>query len=142
MIEQIIGDVMTPSVQTVPPEATACDVATLFDDRDIASAIVTDSQTGEYSGIVTDSDIMCQVETGADTESVRVRTFLSAPLVTIASTQDIHTAATLMKEHSIQRLPVTEGDDLVGMLTVTELTPYMPRLRNTLLRGRNELVGQ
>lgn len=103
---------------------------------------MTDSQTGEYSGIVTDSDIMCQVETGADTEFVRVRTFLSAPLVTIASTQDIHTAATLMKEHSIQRLPVTEGDDLVGMLTVTELTPYMPRLRNTLLRGRNELVGQ
>ena len=135
MIEQIVGDVMTQSVRTVPPETTACDVAALFADQDIGSAIVVDPVTGEYSGIVTESDIMQQVAAGADIESVRVSTFLSTPLVTIASTEDIHTAATLMKEHSIRRLPVTEDGELVGMLTTTDLTHYLPRLRNTILRG-------
>jgi CBS domain-containing protein len=110
--------------------------------RDIGSAIVVDPETGEYSGIVTESDIMQQVAAGADIESVRVTTFLSTPLVTIASTEDIHTAGSLMKEHSIRRLPVTEDSDLIGMLTTTDLTYYLPRLRNTILRGRNDLASQ
>jgi len=142
MIDQIVGDVMTQSVQTIPPETTACEVARLFADHNTGSAVVVDPETGEYSGIVTESDIMQQVAARADIESVRVATFLSTPLVTIASTEDIHTAATLMKEHSIRRLPVTDDGDLVGILTTTDLTHYLPRLRNTILRDRNDLAGQ
>ncbi|GCF15882.1 hypothetical protein Harman_38170 [Haloarcula mannanilytica] len=142
MIDQMVGDVMTRSVQTIPPETTACDVATLFADHDIGSAVVVDPETGEYIGIVTASDIMRQVAAGADIEFVRVDAFLSTPLITTASTEDIHTAATLMKEHSIRRLPVTDDGDIVGILTTTDLTHYLPRLRNTILRGRNDLAAQ
>ncbi|MBX0325965.1 CBS domain-containing protein [Halomicroarcula sp. F13] len=142
MIDQSVGDVMTQSIRTIPAETTACDVATLFADQDIGSAVVVDSETGEYIGIVTETDIMQQVAAGADINSVRVTAFLSTPLVTIASTEDIHAAATLMKEHSIRRLPVTDDGDLVGILTTTDLTHYLPRLRNTILRGRNDLSAQ
>jgi CBS domain-containing protein len=141
MIDQFVGDVMTRSVQTISPETTACDVATLFAENDIGSAVVLDSETGEHSGIVTGSDIMQLVAAGADIDAVRVATFLSAPLITIASTENIHAAATLMKEHSIRRLPVTEDGDLIGILTTTDLTHYLPRLRNTILRGRNDLTA-
>jgi CBS domain-containing protein len=141
MIDQRVGDVMTESVRTIPPETTACDVATLFAEHDIGSAVVV-GETGEYSGIVTESDIMRQVAAGADIESVSVASFLSAPLVTVPRSKDIHSAASLMKEHSIRRLPVTDGGDLVGILTTTDLTHYLPRLRNTILRGRNDLVSQ
>lgn len=141
MIDQVVGDVMTPSVRTIPPETTACDVATLFADHDIGSAVVVDPETGEYSGIVTASDIMQQVAAGADIESVRVAAFLSTPLITTTSSENIHDAATVMKEHSIRRLPVTDDGDLVGILTTTDLTHYLPRLRNTILRGRNDLDG-
>lgn len=142
MIDQFVGDVMTQSIRTIPPETTASTVATLFADHDIGSAIVVDPETGTYSGIVTESDIMQLVAAGDDIASIRVDTFLSAPLITIASTESIHTAATLMKEHSIRRLPVTEDGDLVGMLTTTDLTHYLPRLRNTILRGRHDLAAQ
>lgn len=142
MIDQFVGDVMTQSVQTIPPTRTACDVATLFADRDIGSAVVVESETGEYSGIVTESDIMQLVAAGADITAVRVATFLSTPLVTIARTKNIHAAATLMKEHSIRRLPVTEDGGLVGILTTTDLTHYLLRLRNTILRRRNDLAAQ
>jgi CBS domain-containing protein len=70
MIDQFVGDVMTRSVQTIPPETTACEVATLFADHDIGSAVVLDSGTGEHSGIVTESDIMQLVAAGADIDSV------------------------------------------------------------------------
>lgn len=142
MIDLFVGDVMTQPVRTILPETTACDVATLFAEHDVGSAVVVDSETGEYRGIVTDSDIMQQVAAGADIDSVRVAAFLSTPLVTIASTEDIHAAATLMTEHSIRRLPVIDDGDLVGILTTTDLTHYLPRLRNTILRGRHDLAAQ
>ncbi|WP_199722486.1 cyclic nucleotide-binding/CBS domain-containing protein [Haloarcula sp. Atlit-47R] len=142
MIDQFVGDVMTQSVQTVPPETTACEVATLFADHDIGSAVVVEPETGQYSGIVTESDLMRLVAAGADIDTVTVDTFLSTPIVTIASTEDIHAAAAMMKEHSIRRLPVTDDGDIVGILTTTDLTHYLPRLRNTVLRGRNDLAAQ
>jgi len=139
MIDQFVGDVMTQSVRMIPPETTACDVATLFADHDVGSAVVVEPKAGEYSGIVTKTDIMQQVAAGVDINSVRVTAFLSTPLVTIASTEDIHAAAALMKDHSIQRLPVIDDGELVGILTTTDLTHYLPRLRNAILRGRDDL---
>ncbi|MGM0718819.1 MAG: CBS domain-containing protein [Halobacteriota archaeon] len=142
MIDQSVGDVMTSSVHTVEGEATACDVAVLFAEHSIGSAVVTGSETGEVTGIVTESDIMKRVAAGDDIESVRVDSFLSAPVITVASSESIHTAADLMKEHSIRRLPVVDDDELVGILTTTNLTHYLPRLRNGILRDRNVRVGQ
>lgn len=142
MINQEVGSVMTTSVRTVSPETTACEIATLFANQDIGSVLVTDNETNDYVGIVTESDIMQQVASGADINSVCLDTFLSTPLITIATTANIHEAAALMKEHSIRRLPVTEGDDIVGILTTTDLTHYLPRLRNTILRGRDDLAAQ
>lgn len=142
MIDQMVGDVMTRAVRSISPETTACEVAALFAEQDIGSVLVGDTETGAYSGIVTESDIMHQVATGADIDTVRVDAFLSTPLITIASTETIHKAATLMKEHSIRRLPVTEDSEIVGILTTTDLTHYLPRLRNTILRGRNDLATQ
>lgn len=133
---------MTHAVHTITGETTACDVAVLFAEHEIGSAVVVAPETGEIVGIVTESDIMQQVAAGADIESVRVESFLSTPVITIDSSESIQTAAEMMKTHSIRRLPVVDDGDLVGILTTTNLTHYLPRLRNTILRGRNEFSGQ
>ncbi|QIO25182.1 CBS domain-containing protein (plasmid) [Haloarcula sp. JP-L23] len=133
---------MTRSVRTITAETTACTVAKLFAEYDIGSAVVVSSETDDLIGIVTRADIMQQVASGAEIVSVPVSAFMSKPVITINSTANIHTAATLMKEHSIRRLPVVDDGHLVGILTTTNLTHYLPRLRNTILRERNELAGQ
>ena len=137
MIEQSVGDVMTPSVQTIPPDTTACAVAKLFADNDIGSAVVVNPEADAILGIVTESDIMRQVAAGADIGAVQVDTFLSQSLVSVTSDEEIHRVATLMKEHSVQRLPVIDDGELQGMLTTSDLTDYLPRLRNTIRRTRH-----
>lgn len=138
MIEQSVAQVMTPSVRTVAPETTACAVARLFAEHDIGSAVVVDPETKELLGIVTESGIMKQVAAGADIGTVQVKTFLSQPLISVPSTEEIHRAAALMKEHSIQRLPVIDDGELTGMLTTSDLTDYIPRLRNTIRRNQHQ----
>lgn len=142
MIDQSVADVMTRTVRTVTGETTACDLARLFVDRSIGSAVVLDPETDALRGIVTESDVIGQVADGADVASVTVESFMSSPVVTIGPEESIHAAASLMKERSIQRLPVVDGDDLLGILTTTNLTHYIPRLQNAVLRTRGGLAEQ
>jgi len=142
MIDQSVADVMTHSVRTISRETTAGAVARLFAEDGIGSALVVDSETDDLVGIVTESDIMRQVATDADITVVPVHSFMTAPVITVASTESIHTAATLMKDHSIRRLPVVDDGNLVGILTTTNLIHYLPHLRAHILRGRDELSGQ
>ncbi len=142
MIDQSVSDVMRHSAQTVTEETTASAVASLFAENGIGSAVVVDPETDDLLGIVTESDIMQQVAAGADVTAVAVGSFMTTPVVTITSTESIDTAATLMRDHSIRRLPVVDDDHLVGILTTTDLTHYLPRLRNAILRTRDGLDGQ
>lgn len=142
MIDQSVADVMTPFARTVTGETTASAVARLFSDDGIGSAVVVDPETGDLVGIVTESDIMHQVAVDADVRSVPVSAFMTSPVVTVTSPESIHAAATLMRDHSIRRLPVVDDGELVGMLTTTNLAHYIPRLRNDVLRARNEFAGQ
>ena len=142
MIDQTVADVMTHSVRTITEETTASAVATLFVEEAVGSAVVIDPETGNLGGIVTESDIIRQVAIDADITSVPVGSFMTTSVVTIGSAESIHTAATLMRDHSIRRLPVVDDGNLVGILTTTNLTHYLPRLRNTILRDRNERAGQ
>lgn len=142
MIDLSVAEVMTQPVRTITEETTANAVARLFAEEDIGSAIVVDSETDDLVGIVTESDIMHQVAIDADMTTTAVRSFMSTPVVTIGSAEPIHTAAELMKDHTIRRLPVVDDGGLVGVLTTTNLTHYLPRLRNTILRNRSEFDGQ
>ena len=142
MIDQLVADVMIHSVRTITRETTASTVARLFAEDDIGSALVVDSETDDLVGIVTESDIMHQVAIDADISTVSVHSFMTTPVITTPSTESIHTAATLMKDHSIRRLPVVDDDTLVGVLTTTNLVHYLPHLRANILRERDELSGQ
>lgn len=93
-------------------------------------------------GIVTESDVMRQVASGADVSAVTVDSFMSAPVATVDAGESIHAAAAQMRDRSIRRLLVVDGGDAVGMITTTDLTHYMPRLRNAVLRSRGDLAGQ
>jgi len=142
MIEQTISSVMTQDVRTITRETTASTIARVFAEDDIGSVVVTSPEMKGVLGIVTKSDIMHQVAVDADISSISVGTFMSTPVVTITGDKSIREAATLMREHSIQHLPVVDDDELVGILTTTNLAHYLPRLRRNILRSRNELSGQ
>ncbi|SDD74877.1 CBS domain-containing protein [Natrinema hispanicum] len=124
MIEQTISSVMTQDVRTITRETTASTIARVFAEDDIGSVVVTSPEMKGVLGIVTKSDIMHQVAVDADISSISVGTFMSTPVVTITGDKSIREAATLMREHSIQHLPVVDDDELVGILTTTNLAHY------------------
>ncbi|WP_250137824.1 CBS domain-containing protein [Halorientalis salina] len=136
MIDIPVSNVMARGVETITGEVTAARVARQFAEKRLGSLVVVEPDTGRLIGIVTESDVIRQVATNGDLDTVAVSTFMSAPVVTIAGSEPIHVAADRMKQHSIRRLPVVDDGQLVGIVTTTNLTHYLPKLRNTILRQR------
>ncbi|MGH3090705.1 MAG: CBS domain-containing protein [Gaiellaceae bacterium] len=81
--------------------------------------VVTDS--GELAGIVTDRDIAVRaVAEGLGSETL-VGRVLTRRLAVVEPSDELEDALSLMREHQVRRLPVVEGDRLVGMLAQADI---------------------
>lgn len=65
-------------------------------------------------------------------ENVRVREWMTTPVVTVSPSTPISSAHQIMKQNSIRRLPVVEHDRLVGIVTVGDIREASPSDATTL----------
>ena len=127
MIGLSVRNVMQHHVQTISPDVSVVDAATELYDHDIGSLVIREDSEDRPVGIVTKSDINMVVAEGKTPTEVSVKEIMSTPITCISTTDTIQTAAELMRDHSIKKLPVmNEEEKLVGMLTASDLTYYLP----------------
>lgn len=88
-------------------------------------------RNGKLIGIVTDRDLKEATPSKATTLSIyelnyllsklTVKDVMKAPVITVRADDPIEQAALLMEEHRVSGLPVLDGPELVGILTITDL---------------------
>jgi len=126
-----IRDVMTTEVKACEPTATVVDAAKVMAQEDVGPVPVVED--GRLAGIVTDRDIVVKVVAkGGDPATTTVGDIASRDLVTISADDDLSGALDLMAEHQVRRLPVVEGDRLVGIVAQADVA----------LVGRDRKTGQ
>ena len=114
--------VMARNIVTVDKQATAMEVAGIMDQKNVGSVLVVDKTNGQFVGIVTEWDIVRKVVAkGLDGSSYLVKGVMSSPLVTIESTKTIFEAGDLMDQKRVRHLAVTEGSEVVGILSIRDL---------------------
>ena len=69
-------------------------------------------------GMITDRDIVVRGVAEKHPGSTKVEDIMSDKLITISADASTEEAANLMAEHQIRRLPVVEGDKLVGIVSL------------------------
>lgn len=123
---QKVRDVMTPSPVALEDDASVVEAAKAMRDGDFGSVIVLRSQGGLVRGVVTDRDLAVRVVAeGVDPRSVRLADICDAGVTTIGPDASIDMAADLMRKKAIRRLPVVEGERLVGMVSLGDLAKEM-----------------
>ena len=138
--EPLCRDIMTTPVITVPPSMTVKDLAALFRDKRIGGAPVVDED--RLVGIVTEGDLMAidadvqmphwfelfdsiiylgsqkkfkeQLEKAS---AATVEQLMTDEVMTVAPDDEARVAATLMHKHRFDRVPVVEGEAVVGIVT-------------------------
>jgi CBS domain-containing protein len=117
---QQVKEVMTERPVTLDRAASLAEAAQLMRDRDIGDVIVVEGQ--DVAGIVTDRDIVIRgVADGADPNRTRVGEVVSGELASVGPDDPVEQAITVMREKAIRRIPVLEGGNLVGIVSLGDL---------------------
>lgn len=115
-----ISEVMTESVVTAPPDCPVRAVAELMRERNVGSVVLVDGDGGAV-GFITDRDLAVSVlADGRDAEEP-AEGHATSPVVTGTPGMGVEEAAELMISHGIRRLPVLDGERLIGIVTLDDM---------------------
>ena len=89
-------------------------VAKIMVTRKISSLIY--MENNNISGIVTESDLLKNFS-----KNKKIKDIMSGNVITIEQEEDLQEAVRLMKENNIKRLPVLAKNELVGLITLTDI---------------------
>jgi len=121
----LVKDSMTREVAVLSPRATAAEALGLCRERRIRHLPVLEE--GRLVGVVSDRDLRSAApalgdpERAAALEKIRISDVLTREVVTARPDEPIEEAANRMRERRIGCLPVVEGDELVGIITSSDV---------------------
>lgn len=106
---------------TVPPNASATEVADRLDAAGVGCVVVIDDDQVPL-GIVTDRDLMRRVMVpGRDPNKTRAEDVMSSDLALGSPGDNIQELLERMKSRQIRRMPLVEEGRLVGLLSLDDL---------------------
>jgi CBS domain-containing protein len=115
-----IADVMTPRPLTISPDAPVAEAASAMRDADVGDVLVVRGK--ELLGIITDRDIAVRVVAGGrDPKSTTVGDISSDDVAAVSPDDDVDRAVSLMRDKALRRLPVVEGGQPVGIVSIGDL---------------------
>lgn len=120
-----VSDVMTRDVRSVGPDTTIQEAASMMKDMKTGPFPVVEG--GKVVGIITDQDVIARaVAEGRDQQSTQVRDVMTTDVLSCSPDMDLREAATMMQQQQTRRLVVLQGDQLVGIVSVSDMpTEYM-----------------
>lgn len=121
-----VSQLMHTNLVKLEASASVLDAARRMRDSSIGDVLVTDN--GKLCGIVTDRDLVVRcLAKAADPAATRLKEVCSAELVTLAPDDDFQDAVQLMNDHAVRRLPVVDGDNVVGIISLGDLSVAQDR---------------
>jgi CBS domain-containing protein len=120
-----IRDVMTSNPTTVERSTNVLEAAKVMAGEDVGPLPVTEG--GRLVGIITDRDIVTRVlAEERDPQSTTVGDICSSDLVTVTPEDDLDQALRTMASAQVRRLPVVEGDRIVGIVAQADVARQAP----------------
>ena len=116
-----VADVMRPPVTTVEQNDHVAGAAYLMKRAGATALVVTQAETREPIGIITEADISHLVADGKNPNDVRIYQLMTADPTVISTTASIHDAAKVMTSGRFRHLPVMGGPGLVGIVDITDV---------------------
>lgn len=133
----LVSDLMTPNPITIHPDTSHHDAVKIMREKGFRRLPVVDAEN-HLVGIVVEKDLLSTQPSPATSLSIwevhsllsklRVSDFMSHPVYTVRAACPIEDAATIMVQHKIGCLPVMQDDELVGIITETDIFRILTRL--------------
>lgn len=126
-------------VATVGREDTAIRAVEIMNERRIGAVVVVND--GKVVGIFTERDLLNRiVAKGLDAAASRIKDVMSTPVACCQLSTDLAEAQSAMTNKRVRHLPVVEGDDLVGIVSIGDLMARQVTDQQNTIRYLNEYL--
>ncbi|HEV2755308.1 MAG TPA: CBS domain-containing protein [Actinomycetota bacterium] len=114
-------EIMTGSAECIGENDSILDAAKMMAKQDIGAMPIC-GEDNRLKGMITDRDIVVKVlAEGRDPSQVRAGELGQGKPVTIGADDPISLAINTMADHQVRRLPVIDGHDLIGIVSVADI---------------------
>jgi len=120
-------------VFTITPEATVFEALNLMAEHNIGALLV---MTGEedIKGIVSERDCIRKVDVmGRSAKDTRISEIMTSDVITVDANQPLEECMSLMIDKNIRHLPVCEGKELLGLLSVRDVLREVIEVQQMML---------
>ncbi|HYG98847.1 MAG TPA: CBS domain-containing protein [Terriglobales bacterium] len=101
-------------------EQTVSDAARLMKSNNVGAVPVLNN--GELVGIFSERDIMNRVVAeGLNPQTTVLRDVMSPGPLTVGAQESVENCMVLMKRHGVRHLPIVDGNQLVGMVSLRDI---------------------
>jgi CBS domain-containing protein len=115
-----IEKLMNKDVITLPADASVCEAVRLMNKNKIGCLLVVYS--GQIVGILTERDLLEKVlEKCRDPKAIRVSEIMTKRVIWGKPDMELCEATSLMFENRVKKLPILDGNRLVGIVTLTDI---------------------
>ncbi|MBI5377994.1 MAG: CBS domain-containing protein [Thaumarchaeota archaeon] len=115
----LVKDIMTRSVISVDSSVTVNEAAKTMERAGVGAVLIMEKNVP--LGIMTDRDFAIKIAAHAYPIHTKVKQVMSSPLIHISPDDEVWIAADLMYSRKVRKLPVIDEDQLLGIVTATDL---------------------
>ena len=107
-------------IHTIGPNARVFDALKLMAEKNVGALVVTEG--GRLAGIISERDYARKVILlSKSSHDIAVHEIMTAKVITVQPGQTVEDCMALMTAKRIRHLPVTDGERLVGVLSIGDL---------------------
>jgi CBS domain-containing protein len=143
-LKKILGE-KSPRLNlvTVSPDATLQEVARILCAHGIGALLVMEPDTHppRYLGIVSERDMLKFACTGNDFQSSKASDIMTRDLIIATSDDDVDYVMQLMSQKHIRHIPVLEGPEVIGMLSIRDMVNSVLSQQRIQIRHMSDYTG-
>ena len=128
-----VADISARPAVVIAPDATLRDAASTMDRCGVGCLVVVDDD--RLVGVVTDRDLAVRgLAKGLDADA-RVDAAMSMHVHAIDRHADIRDAIAAFHHHAVRRLPVVDGDQVTGLVSLDDLMVLLAKVFGDVTHG-------
>ena len=117
-------DIMSKKVVSIEPSVSATEVAKLMDRNNVGCVVLMLNE--EPYGIITERDLLSKITAlNKRSSEIKAEEIMSSPVTLVSSGTPTDDVAQRMIENKIRRVVVVDGQQPIGIITVTDFVKHL-----------------
>lgn len=130
----------TSALWSISPDATVFEAIKLMAEKNIGSLLVMSG--GKLAGVITERDYTRKVALhGKTSKETRVREIMPREILTITTDDSVEDCMRLMTENRVRHLPIMEGENVVGIVSIGDLVNWIISTQNAHIEQMEQYIS-